>query len=232
MDEPSAPLVAVVILFYDIDRLLYFRKERLSGFPHSKRMLSSDLFPWSWVWKHCFCQRTGYSDMDDVVCQQNDEVSLLCMQLPFGTGEKVLDMGLQMSGVYQVWHHDIFCYEKRRRVGSTSLCSPMWPHQPGHLSWEIGVRDFLKREEIVGLTFFINIALQLQVACDVLTTLSCQIEEYQWNWRTRPCLLSKLDSQSLHLEVYYRWCVLSWANISLSPLFTFSEAIKVGTYNA
>lgn len=50
--------------------------------------------------------------MDDVVCwNQNDEVPLYCnnMQLPYhpmyddGKGkEQVLDMGLQMSGVYQV----------------------------------------------------------------------------------------------------------------------------------
>ena len=59
--------------------------------------------------------------MDDVVCwNQNDEVPLYCnnMQLPYrpmydGKGkEQVLDMGLQMSGVYQVWHHDIFLPEE------------------------------------------------------------------------------------------------------------------------
>lgn len=40
--------------------------------------------------------------MDDVVCQQNDEVSLYAAAIGYWEKEQVLDMGLQMSGVYQV----------------------------------------------------------------------------------------------------------------------------------
>ena len=96
---------------------------QLSGFHLKvKRMLSSDLFPWSWVWKHCFVKEpdiqiwmmlfVGTKMMKSlstvIICSCH---TILCTYDGKGK-EQVLDMGLQMSGVYQVWHHDIFLPEE------------------------------------------------------------------------------------------------------------------------
>ena len=49
--------------------------------------------------------------MDDVVCRFWWSLSYAAA-IYHDDEEQVLDMGLQMSGVYQVWHHDIFLPEE------------------------------------------------------------------------------------------------------------------------
>ena len=86
MDEPSAPLV-VVILFYDIDRLLYFRKERLSGFPHSKDGCFQVIYS-----RGVEFENTAFVKEPDIqiwmMLFASKMMKSLCMQLPFGTGKK------------------------------------------------------------------------------------------------------------------------------------------------
>ena len=85
---------------------------QLSGFHLKvKRMLSSDLFPWSWVWKHCFVKEPDIQIWMMLFVVEMMK-SKLCSCHPILYEEQVLDMGLQMSGVYQVWHHDIFLPEE------------------------------------------------------------------------------------------------------------------------
>ena len=122
-----------------------------------------------------------------------------------------------------------------RGVGSTSLCSARCGLiSPGicHEKWgsELLRRNRGTWREKV-LRFFINRVESLSSGLwhgynFILSDRRVSME------LADPPIADALEEQSLHLEVYYRWCVLSWANISLSPLFTFSEAIKVGTYNA
>ena len=212
-----------------------------------RRMLSSDLFPQRWVWKHVVSMKEPDIPISMAMAKPmlfvnplvvNNEPTLSILEYTcFGTSP--------WYGFYK-WAAFInfdtttfFCLpssmlKRRVRVGSTSL-----------LLWDVASsgRAFVIRNggQLIGwalalaaavgkslgkspFRFFINSSIRrVEVACDMGTTLSCQIEEYQWNWQSPAPkslhLVQPVDSYSKSItdDVFYLGLISLYRLSSLSP---------------